>query len=75
MADFINAVKAKNKDLLSCTVEDGFQSSATVQLGMIAYNTGSEVKWDAQKQTIVDNKKAAELMARPYRSNYKRPKI
>jgi predicted dehydrogenase len=75
LADFINAVKAKNKDLLSCTVEDGFQSSATVQLGMIAYNTGSEVKWDAQKQTIVDNKKAAELMARPYRSNYKRPKI
>jgi predicted dehydrogenase len=75
LADFINAVKAKNKGLLSCTVEDAFQSSATVQLGMISYYTGSEVKWDAQKQTIVDNKKAAELMARAYRAGYKRPKV
>ncbi len=75
VSDFINAVKAKNKGLLSCTIEDAFQSTATVQLGMISYYTGSEVKWDAQKQTIADNKKAAELMARPYRSNYKRPKI
>jgi predicted dehydrogenase len=75
LSDFINAVKAKNKGLLSCTIEDAFQSTATVQLGMISYNTGSEVKWDAQKQTVIDNKKAAELMARPYRSNYKRPKI
>jgi len=75
LADFINAVKAKNKGLLSCTVEDAFQSTATVQLGMISYYTGSEVKWDTQKQTIVDNKKAAELMARAYRAGYKRPKV
>ncbi|MDO8952428.1 MAG: Gfo/Idh/MocA family oxidoreductase [Draconibacterium sp.] len=75
LADFINAVKAKNKGMLSCTVEDGFQSSATVQLGMISYYTGNEVKWDAQKQTIVNNKKAAELMARPYRGGYKWPKV
>ena len=75
LADFINAVKSKNKNLLSCTVEDAFQSTATVQLGMISYYAGSEVKWDAQKQTIVDNKKAAELMARPYRAGYKRPKV
>jgi predicted dehydrogenase len=75
LADFINSIKSKNKGLLSCTVEDAFQSTATVQLGMISYYTGSIVKWDAQKQTIVDNKKAVDLMARQYRSNYKRPKI
>jgi len=75
VADFINAVKEKNKGLLSCTIEDGFQSTATVQLGMISYYTGSEVNWDAQNQKIVDNKKAAELMARPYRGGYKRPKV
>ncbi len=75
VADFINAVKEKNKNLLSCTIEDAFQSTATVQLGMISYYTGSEVKWVAQKQTIVDNKRATELMARPYRKGYKRPAV
>jgi hypothetical protein len=75
VADFINAVKAKNKGLISCTVEDAFQSTTTVQLGMISYYTGTEVKWNATTQTVVDNKKAAELMARPYRGSYKRPKV
>ncbi len=75
VADFINAVKAKNKGLLSCTVEDAFQSTATVQLGMISYYTGTEVKWDAQKQAVIDNKKAAELLSRQYRGSYKRPKV
>lgn len=75
VADFINAVKAKNKSLLSCTVEDAFQSTATVQLGMISYYTGTEVKWDAKNYTVTDNKKAAELLARPYRGSYKRPKV
>jgi len=75
VADFINAVKAKNKGLLSCTVEDAFQSTATMQLAMASYYTGSEVKWDAKNQLVMDNKKAAELMARPYRGSYKRPKV
>ncbi|HSO86366.1 MAG TPA: Gfo/Idh/MocA family oxidoreductase [Draconibacterium sp.] len=75
VADFINAAKAKNKGLISCTVEDAFQSTATVQLGMISYYTGTEVKWDAKTQTVMDNKKAAELIARTYRGNYKRPKV
>ncbi len=74
VSGFFDAVKAKNKNLLSCTIDDAFQSTATVQLGMISYYTGTEVKWDSQKQIITDNKKATELLARPYRDGYKRPK-
>ena len=73
VADFLNAVKHKNKDLISCTVEDAFQSTATVQLAMISYYTGSEVKWDMGNKKILDNAKAEKLLARPYRGNYKRP--
>jgi predicted dehydrogenase len=75
VAGFINAVKAKNKGLLSCTVEDAFQSTATVQLAMASYYTNSEVKWNAKNQSVTDNKKASELLARPYRGSYKRPKV
>ena len=74
VAAFVNAVKDKNRNLIACTVDDAFRSSATVQLAMASYYTNSEVKWDSKKLTVIDNKKATELMARPYRGNFKRPK-
>jgi len=73
VADFLNAVKAKNKDLLSCRITDAFHSTATVQLAMISYYTGSAIKWDMNNKEIVDNDQAASLLARNYRSNYERP--
>jgi len=75
VANFLNAVKEKDKNLLSCKIEDAFQSTATVQLAMASYYTGSKLDWDSKSQTIVNNKEAAKLLARPYRGNYKRPEI
>jgi predicted dehydrogenase len=73
VADFINAVKAKDKRLLSCTTEDAWKSTTTVQLAMVSYYTNSEVKWDAAGKTVTTNPVAAKLLARPYRTGYKRP--
>jgi len=73
VAGFVNAVKAKNKKLISCPIEDAFQSTATVQLAMISYYTGSKIHWDAEKLVIPGNKEASKLLARRYRSGYKRP--
>jgi predicted dehydrogenase len=73
VADFINAVKAKDKRLLSCTTEDAWKSTTTVQLAMVSYYTNSEVKWDAAAKTVTTNPVAAKLLARPYRTGYKRP--
>lgn len=75
VADFINAVKAKNKNMISCTVEDAFRSTTTVQLAMASYYTGTDIKWDSQKQQIVDNKKASGLLSRTYRDGYNHPGI
>jgi predicted dehydrogenase len=75
VADFVNAVKAKNKNMISCTVEDAFRSTTTVQMAMASYVTGKEVIWDAKKLTVLNPKDAARLMARPYRSGYKRPVV
>lgn len=74
VAGFVNAVKTGNRNLLSCLPEDAFQSTATVQLAMISYYTGSLVKWDAQKETVVENEAAIKLLARPYRKGFNRPK-
>src|SRR5690554_1021292 len=75
LAEFIEAVKTKNPSLVSCTIEDAFLSTATVQLAMIAYETNSEVKWDAAEKTIQGNNEAKKLLARPYRAGYIRPGI
>lgn len=73
VADFINAVKAKDKRLLSCTTEDAWKSTTTVQLAMASYYTESEIKWDATSRTIQGNTAATELLARKYRHGYERP--
>lgn len=71
--NFLNAVRTKNKSIISSTPEDAFQSTATVQLAMISYYTGSLVKWDQVKNEITGNKPAWEMMKREYRGKYKHP--
>ncbi len=73
VSDFIRAVKNKDNHLISCTVEDAFRSTATVQLAMNAYYTGSSIKWDAGSNAVIGNSGAAALLARDYRNGYERP--
>ena len=58
VANFVEAVKTKNKALISCPIEDAWKSTTAVQLAMVSYYTNSEVKWDNATQTVIDNKAA-----------------
>lgn len=71
--NFLKAVRNKDKTLISCTPEDAFKSTATVQLAMISYNTGSIVKWDQEKNIIIGNPEASALLKREYRGKYMHP--
>ncbi|MBM4091729.1 MAG: Gfo/Idh/MocA family oxidoreductase [Planctomycetes bacterium] len=71
MADFLDAVRTRRKP--SCTIGDGFQSTATVQLAMIALETGSTVRWDAKTLQVLDNPAAAALLRREYRPDWVHP--
>ena len=73
VAEFIRAVRTGTGELISCSIDDAFRSTATVQLAMIAYETGSRVQWDGERQTITGNEAAAAMLARPYREGYQRP--
>jgi predicted dehydrogenase len=75
MADFLNAVKNRDRNRISCTPEDAFKSTASVQLAMISYYTGSEVNWDQENLTITRNTEASQLLSRPYRNGYHRPEV
>ena len=74
VAEFINAVKTENKNLISCNTEDAHNSTTAVQLAMIAYETKSKLNWDG-KATLTGNPEAQKHLARPYRNGYNRPKV
>ncbi len=71
MAEFLNAVRTRNQP--GGLIEDAHQSTSCVKLAMIAYDTGSSIKWDAQQEQILDNAEAAKLLKREYRSPWKHP--
>ena len=71
MANFLAAVRSGEK--LDCPIEDAAKSTGMVQLGMIAYETQSVVKWDEASEEILDNPEASKLLKREYRAPYKHP--
>jgi predicted dehydrogenase len=71
--NFLDAVNSRDKKSISCTPEDAFQSTATVQLAMISCYTGSLVRWDFPKKEIIENAEASKLLSREYRGKYTHP--
>jgi predicted dehydrogenase len=71
MTEFLTAVRGRKQP--GCTIEDGFRSTATVKLAMIACDVGAKVTWDEKSQQIVGNAQAAALLQRPYRAPWKHP--
>jgi predicted dehydrogenase len=71
MKEFLQAVKTRKQP--TCKPEDGFNSTSTVQLAMIALEAGQKINWDHDAREIVDNPKAAKLLKRDYRSPWIHP--
>jgi len=71
MANFLEAVRTRRQPM--CTPEDAYRSTATVQLAMIAYQTGAKLAWDAESEKIVRNPDAAKLLKREYRAPWQHP--
>jgi predicted dehydrogenase len=70
--NFLDAVRKKDRELITCTPADAFRSTATVQLTMISYYTQSVVRWNEKKNEIPDNPAATALLKREYRK-YQHP--
>lgn len=71
MTDFLAAVRSRKQP--ACTIDDAYRSTATVQLGMIACETGSIVRWDEAAEQIANNPAAAALLKREYRKPWGHP--
>ncbi|TWT80983.1 Inositol 2-dehydrogenase [Planctomycetes bacterium CA13] len=71
MANFLAAVQGEKP--LACPIEEAYKSTAMVQLGMVAYESNSVVKWDEGTEQIRNNEPASALLKREYRSPWKHP--
>jgi hypothetical protein len=71
MAQFLDAVQSRQQP--PCTPEEGYYSTATVKLAMIAYDMGTKITWDRESHTIVGNPEASKRLKRLYRPPYEHP--
>jgi predicted dehydrogenase len=72
--NFIDAVKAKNRSLLNCPIEDGARVAINSHMGNIAYRTGEKITWDAAKNKFTSDD-ANRLVKPEYQNGWKLPKL
>ena len=71
VADFLQAVRTRKPPL--CSIADAYQSTATVKLAMLAYETGQRLEWDAKTESIPNSSLANQRLRRDYRSPWQHP--
>jgi len=70
-ANFIAAVRSRNKADLTCDIYEGFLSSALPHLANISYRLGGEMlEFDAVDEKFINNDSANSLLSREYRAPY-----
>lgn len=71
VAEFIKAVQNQDPGLISCSLSEGFKSTAAVQLAMVAFEGNEKIAYEnGQLQATASTRK---LLKRDYREDYQHP--
>jgi len=65
--NFIEAVRARNKEILTAEILEGHLSASMCHLCNIAYRTGRAVVFDSERERFVDDEEADSHLSREYR--------
>ncbi|MEM8865778.1 MAG: Gfo/Idh/MocA family oxidoreductase [Planctomycetota bacterium] len=74
-ANFVDAVRAGNPELLNGPIETAHTSSALAHLGNIAYRVGRRLEFDPQTETFAGDTEANAMLTRNYRSPFIVPEV
>jgi predicted dehydrogenase len=74
-ANFVESVRANNKNLLNTPIRSGSIAAINAQMGNIAYKTGDKIHWDPTKNKFINNIEANELIKTNYHNGWQKPKI
>jgi predicted dehydrogenase len=69
-ANFIEAVRSRNRELLLAEIEEGHLSSALCHLANVAYCVGRTIRFDPATETCPGDDEANKLLTRDYRKPY-----
>ncbi len=69
-ANFIEAVRTRNRALLNAEIEQTHLSTALCHLGNIAYRLGRELRFDPAAEKFTNDPEADKLLRRSYRKPY-----
>lgn len=72
--NFINAVKSRKFDTLTCPIEAGAHVAIVCQMGNISFRTGEIVHWDDAKRKFKESE-ANKFLAAKYNNQYALPKV
>ena len=71
--NFLDCVQSRQ--LPRSDVETTHRATSACHLGNIAFRTGRKIKWDANEEQVIGDRKANARLQRPYRFPWKLPKI
>lgn len=71
VAEFLKAVQKQDPAMISCPLVEGYKSTASVQLAMVAYEGGEKIDYANGQLKASDNTR--ELLKRDYRGDYQHP--
>ncbi len=71
--NFVDSIRSGKTPI--SPIETAYNAIVVALLGEIAMTTGETIKWDQEKQEIIDNARASRLLSRPYRKPWELPTI
>ncbi|MDF1754259.1 MAG: Gfo/Idh/MocA family oxidoreductase [Verrucomicrobiales bacterium] len=71
--DFIESIEEKRHPVAD--VEIGHLSTNLSLLGMLSWKAGRSIKWDGEKEQIIGDPEANQLLRREYRGEWKYPEV
>lgn len=74
-ANFIDAVRKRDKSILHAPVETAHTSSGLAHLGNIAFRLDRKLKFDPKTETFPGDAEANAMLTRDYREGFEVPKI
>jgi predicted dehydrogenase len=68
--NFVDAIRAGDRKILSCDIEEGHLSASLAHLGNIAYRVKRGLRFDGKTERFVGDPEADKLLTRAYRAPF-----
>ena len=68
--NFIDCVRSRKKEKLNAPIEEGHISCTLLHLGNVSYRLGRSLKFDPQKQAVIGDEEANQMLRGTFRAPY-----